>query len=85
MTASPAALVAEVANEYDEEGLLAEQALRRLAWRLARSGKACARCGETKPLGAFGVDVAHRDGLTSRCRACRQRERVSHPRPPTTL
>lgn len=32
--------------------------------------KACSRCGEEKPLGAFGRDPRRKSGLKPQCRAC---------------
>jgi hypothetical protein len=64
-------LVASVAAKYDnEEGDLQRAAVRRLAYRLARSGKTCAACDALKPLSAFGADARKPDGLDSRCKAC---------------
>lgn len=44
------------------------------------TGKHCTRCGQTKPLEAFGRDRSAPDGLTHRCRDCRreaQRDRYA--------
>lgn len=62
--------ITALANSYDGEGLLAEQVLRKLAWRRARSGKDCANCGEVKQIGDFGRDLRKPDGLEDRCKAC---------------
>ena len=66
--------VAAVCARYDgpdnEAARLAEDALRRLAWRKRRGGKGCPTCAETKPVSAFGPDVRKPDGLDPRCRAC---------------
>jgi hypothetical protein len=64
-------LVSAVAAKYDnDEGDLQRSTVRRLAYRLARSGKACASCEVVKPVAGFGVDNRKPDGLDSRCKAC---------------
>jgi hypothetical protein len=68
---TPSELVTATANRWDGSGLLAEQALQRLAWRRARSGKACSKCEEAKPLSAFGRDSRERDGLNRVCGSCK--------------
>jgi hypothetical protein len=71
-------VVARVAARYDdEEGLLTEGALRRLAERQATAGKACATCGVQHPLSAFGADTRRMDGLKSSCRASLARGRAA--------
>lgn len=58
-------------DDGDDEGRrLYEQALRNLGRRRRRGGKACSRCGEAKPLSAFGPDDRNPDGKDGRCRAC---------------
>lgn len=72
---SPEERIRLVAARYDgdddEARRLGDEALQRLAWRKRRSGKECARCGERKPLSAFGRDTRERDGLHRLCRGCR--------------
>lgn len=69
--ATPEALVAAVADDYDPEGLLAAAALRRLSWRLSRiGGKRCGECEQELPLSAFSHDSSKADGVRSKCRAC---------------
>lgn len=69
--AAAAETVAAVAAQYDnEEGDLQRAARARLAYRLARSGKECARCTETKPLRDFSLDSRARDALSALCRSC---------------
>ena len=34
--------------------------------------KTCSRCGKRRPLGKFGKNAAHRDGLQSDCNDCRK-------------
>jgi 5-methylcytosine-specific restriction endonuclease McrA len=49
--------------------------------------KRCTRCGEHKPLGAFGRKASHKDGLSSRCKACMvevDRSGTAPPRPRPT-
>jgi hypothetical protein len=72
---TPEELVRATADRYDESGRLAEEALRKLAYRLARSGKTCSSCGATKILGAFGRDSTRSDGLKIACRDCRRTPR----------
>lgn len=43
--------------------------------------KRCPRCGETKPLDAFGVDRHKKDGHQGHCKSCRNRtHREDQPR-----
>lgn len=64
-----------VCAKYDDGGGEAEAlrsaAFRRLQWRRRRSGKVCSRCGEAKPLAAFGPRLDAPDGLRDACRVCR--------------
>jgi hypothetical protein len=65
----------EVVDFYADPGeadALAESVRRRLAERLARSGKTCVSCRETKPLDAFGFSAREKDGLRPVCLACRR-------------
>lgn len=71
MPIAPEELVSNTANRWDKSGLLADQALARLAWRRARSGKICSTCAEAKPLAAFGRDSRERDGLNRACKLCK--------------
>lgn len=63
-----------VCAKYDDGGgeaeALRQAAFRRLQWRRRRGGKDCARCGQTKPVTAFGPDGRKTDGLQGICRAC---------------
>lgn len=66
-----AALVAEIAAQYDnEDGDLARAALGRLERLQAVSGKVCSKCETKKPLSAFGVDGRKVTGLKAACKAC---------------
>lgn len=67
----PPPAVVEVAAKYDDEdGELTAAVLRRLDDRVARAGRTCSKCGERKPLSAFGPDLRDPAGLDRRCRAC---------------
>lgn len=69
-------LVRRIAAQYDdEEGLLTEGALRRLAERQATAGKVCASCERALLLSAFGPNLRSGDGLEGRCRECLARAR----------
>lgn len=49
-----------------------------IEYRMKRSGKDCPRCGERKPLSAFGVNLSRDDALAAYCKECeaaRLRER----------
>lgn len=63
-----------VCAKYDDGGGEAEAlraaAFRRLQWRRRHSGKECSRCGEVKPIRAFGPHGGTTDGLQPACRAC---------------
>ena len=67
---SPEDAIEATAGQYDATGLLGEQALRRLAWRKARSGRVCVSCGLEKALTEFGPDLRETDALDRRCRDC---------------
>lgn len=54
----------------DASADLVESTLRRLAYRAGGGGKACSRCGRTKPLREFARDARREDGRASTCRAC---------------
>jgi hypothetical protein len=43
----------------------------RAAALVASGEKSCSKCGETKPLGAFGKDKGVKSGYTSACKTCR--------------
>jgi hypothetical protein len=72
MTEAPEELVAAAVQEYDLGDPVALQAavLRRLSYRLARSGKVCERDGLERPLSAFSRDSRNPDGLRRYCREC---------------
>lgn len=59
-----------IADGYDDEGVLAESTLRRLAWRMNRGGKPCRTCSRTLPVRAYARDSSRADGLGGRCREC---------------
>lgn len=40
--------------------------------------KQCTKCGEVKPVSAFGKHKRAKDGLQSRCRICRKQYRQEH-------
>lgn len=70
-TARAAALVAEVAAQYDnEDGDLTRAALGRLGRLQAVSGKVCSKCETKKPLAAFGVDGRKVTALKAACKTC---------------
>lgn len=66
--------LAKIAARHDygdgEGEALTREALARLEYRRKRSGKTCSRCGEFRPMSAFGPDGARPDGLSHRCRDC---------------
>lgn len=66
--------LARLAARYDagsgEGRRLTREALERLAYRRRHAGKTCSRCGELRPMSAFGPDGARPDGLAHRCRDC---------------
>jgi hypothetical protein len=77
-------LVRRTAAQYDdEEGLLIQGALRRLAERQAAAMRTCSTCGLPLPLSAFGPDHRATDGLDRRCRSC-EAIRRRRARTPTT-
>ena len=64
-------LVASIAAKYDdEEGDLTRAALGRLGRLQAVAGKVCSKCGEKKPLPAFGRDGRKATGLQGACKQC---------------
>lgn len=65
------AFVAEYA-EPDEVEAVEASVLARLAWRLRRGAKECAKCHEDKPVTAYGRDASRRDGLRPYCLECRR-------------
>jgi hypothetical protein len=65
------ALARATAAPYDDdEGALQQSVVDRLRERLSRSGKVCAKCGEAKPLSAYGPHLQKHDALDPRCRDC---------------
>ena len=73
---TPEHALRQLAERYDdgdgEAAALAEEAVRRLAWRRRRGGKVCGGCKAGKPLADFGVDNREADGLHRLCRDCRK-------------
>lgn len=69
---SPEEVLTALATKYapDEADSFAAAVLRRRQERLARSGRECDRCDETKPVTAFSRDSRERDGLRRYCREC---------------
>lgn len=66
--------IRELADRYgddDEERSVLEAATkRRLDALRAGGGKRCSRCGEKRPLPAFGPDRRTAEGLRPICRPC---------------
>lgn len=65
-----AAIAAKYADDPEDAEALTNEALSRLAYRRKGAGKVCSRCGELRPMSAFGPDGTRPDGLAHRCRDC---------------
>lgn len=40
--------------------------------------KTCSKCGESKPVLAFGADPGHADGMRSDCRNCQSEYQIAY-------
>ena len=74
MREPPVTDLRDLANLYgdtpeEREALLAATRRRLTLWR-ARAWKRCSRCGEERPISAFGPDSRKVDGLQAACRDC---------------
>ena len=69
-------VLAQAARYGDPEGTLGASAVLALHIRQARPGAACGRCGERKPISAYGVDTSNAAARATTCKECLTASRV---------